>query len=241
MQADAQQWAEVPLTTSVVPRPWPKSRREVAPNAFRITVPEGSLAELALPIADPQQAKLILDPGTADDRDAWMYARTLCAFIFVLLRCDWSVLCRHALNAALAVAPAPAASGGAAGGQIVGARSSMSTGGLVISVPTVSIEQDAAGNEEPKYHVQCFLSTTGNTATALRTYDDFVTMRVALLALKPGVGLPDLPRRRLFHAMTLTPAVMEERREAFQHYLQSVALMPAFSGERVFRNFVGLA
>ena len=41
--------------------------------------------------------------------------------------------------------------------------------------------------------------------------------------------------------MTLTPAVMEERREAFQHYLQSVALMPAFSGERVFRNFVGLA
>ena len=138
----------------------------------------------------------------------------------------------------------------------------MSTGGLVISVPTVSIEQDAAGNEEPKCestwsaavaatltrrpllrtdHVQCFLSTTGNTATALRTYDDFVTMRVALLALKPGVGLPDLPRRRLFHAMTLTPAVMEERREAFQHYLQSVALMPAFSGERVFRNFVGLA
>merc|ERR1719181_203432 len=92
VQADAQQWAEVPLTTSVVPRPWPKSRREVAPNAFRITVPEGSLAELALPIADPQQAKLILDPGTAADRDAWM----------------------HALNAALAVAPAPAASGGAA-------------------------------------------------------------------------------------------------------------------------------
>ena len=56
VQADAQQWAEVPLTTSVVPRPWPKSRREVAPNAFRITVPEGSLAELGLPIADPQQA-----------------------------------------------------------------------------------------------------------------------------------------------------------------------------------------
>ena len=50
VQADAQQWAEVPLTTSVVPRPWPKSRREVAPNAFRITVPEGSLAELALPV-----------------------------------------------------------------------------------------------------------------------------------------------------------------------------------------------
>ena len=41
-------------------------------------------AQCAAILRDPQQAKLTLDPGTAEDRDAWMYARTLCACIFVL-------------------------------------------------------------------------------------------------------------------------------------------------------------
>merc|ERR1712146_241499 len=177
-------------------------------------VPPGSLATLNLPIADPQQAKLVLDPETVDQRDAWM----------------------HALAAALAVAPEPV--GGAAMHR---GMSSAQTGGLVISVPTVSLERDASGTDIAKYHIQCLLSTTGATTTALRSFDEFVTMRTQLQALKPGVGLPELPRRRLFHALTVSESVMEERRESLQQYLHKIALMPAFSGERVFRQFVGLA
>lgn len=211
-------WAEILLTTAIKTRPWPKTRREVAPACFRINVPAGSLSSLNLPIADPQQAKLVLDPETVEQRDAWM----------------------HALAAALAVAPEPwcAAAGGAAMHR---GMSSAQTGGLVISVPTASLEKDASGTDIAKFHIQCFLSTTGATTSALRSFDEFVTMRAQLQAIKPGVGLPDLPRRRLFRAITVSPTVMEERREHFEGYLHQIALMPAFSGERIFRQFVGLA
>merc|ERR1719240_28485 len=214
-------WTEIPLTTAIKTRPWPKTRREVAPACFRINVPAGSLAGLNLPIADPQQAKLVLDPETVEQRDAWM----------------------HGLAAALAVAPEPVAHGGAAGAGAAMHRgkSSAQTGGLVISVPTVSLEADASGTNIAKFHIQCLLTTTGTTTSALRSFDEFVTMRTQLQALKPGVGLPDLPRRRLFHAVAVNPSVMEERREHFESYLHQIALMPAFSGERVFRQFVGLA
>jgi hypothetical protein len=212
-------WSEVPLTTAVKPKPWPKTRREVAPFCFRINVPAGSLASLNLPIADPQQAKLVLDPGTVDERDTWM----------------------HALAAALAVAPEPRGGAGGGGAGLHRGMSSAQTGGLVISVPTVSLEKDAAGTDIPKYHIQCFLSTTGVATTVLRTFDEFVAMRSQLQALKPGVGLPELPRRRLFHAVAISSGVMDERREHFHSYLHQIALMPAFSGERLFRQFVGLA
>jgi len=213
--ADDPAWTEIPLTTAIRAKPWPKTRRAVAPACFRINVPAGSLASLNLPIADPEQAKLVLDPETVEQRDAWM----------------------HALAAALAVAPEPV-SGGAAMHR---GMSSAQTGGLIISVPTVSLEKDASGADVAKFHIQCLLASTGATTSALRSFDDFLTCRTQLQAIKPGVRLPELPRRRLFHAMTLTQSVMEERREHFETYLHQIALMPAFSGERIFRQFVGLS
>merc|ERR1712224_79651 len=114
-------------------------------------VPAGSLSSLNLPIADPEQAKLVLDPETVEQRDAWM----------------------HALAAALAVAPEPAGGGAA----LHRGMSSSVTGGMAISVPTVSLEKDASGSDVAKYHIQCLVSTSGATTTCLRSFDEFVTMR----------------------------------------------------------------
>lgn len=218
--ADDPAWTEIPLTTAITTRPWTKTRRAVAPACFRLNVPAGSLASLNLPIADPEQAKLVLDPETIEQRDAWM----------------------HALAAALAVAPEPAVAGGASGGAAMHrGMSSAQTGGLIISVPTVSLEKNASGVDVAKFHIQCVLASTGATTSVLRSFDEFLTCRTQLMAIKPGVTLPEIPRRRLFHAMTLTQSVMEERREHLESYLNQIALMPAFSGERVFRQFVGVS
>merc|ERR1711918_5729 len=143
----------------------------------------------------------------------------------------------HALAAALAVAPEPVSGGGA----MHRGMSSAQTGGLIISVPTVSLEKDASGADIAKSHVQTLLASTGATTSALRSFDEFLTCRTQLQAIKPGVGLPEIPRRRLFHSLTLTQSVMEERRERLEAYLHQIALMPAFSGERIFRQFVGLS
>jgi hypothetical protein len=98
----------------VLARPWPKSRRAVAPWAFRLDVPlRGSQVDLDIgihttPSTLAGNAKLILDPGSEETRTAWM----------------------HAFAAALAVT-ADDARGGAAGGAAAGARSSMSVGGAL--------------------------------------------------------------------------------------------------------------
>jgi len=203
--------AVVPLS-GVLARPWPKSRREVAPFAFRLDITQAIQLGFETASGDsvPTHAtKLILDPGSADERDAWM----------------------HAFAAAVAVStPSP--------GQLERNRSSMSVGGLIVSVPTVSLE--GPDRNEARYHVHALLATTGATVIATRTHEEFVALRANLLAIKPGVPLPALPRSRLFTAIATQPSVMEERRLQYQTFLESIVMMPAFSGERTFRAFIGL-
>jgi hypothetical protein len=98
--------------------------------------------------------------------------------------------------------------------------------GLMVTVPTVTLEEPPAsaggGGVVAYYHLLTLLCTTGGTVTARRTHEDFAALRASLLSLKPGVGLPDLPRRRLFAAMAARQDVMEERRSHYQRFLGSV-------------------
>eukprot|EP01047_Picozoa_sp_COSAG01_P059895 COSAG01_NODE_7260_length_3279_cov_1.910377_2_plen_155_part_00 len=109
--------------------------------------------------------------------------------------------------------------------------------GLMVTVPTVTLEEPPAsagggGGVVAYYHLLTLLCTTGATITARRTHEDFAALRARLLSLKPGVGLPELPRRRLFAAMAARQDVMEERRSHYQRFLGSVVQVGGYMGRR---------